>query len=291
MFFSNNKQTILILTASILIFVVVILSIFLTFNQGQADTFIVPSISSSSSKSKSLNSFEEDQKVVEGQLENSSQIINSSEQNSQSSKFELTQGGEIYTRGEIPTLPPKPSYKFNFADSEISILNKYIDINKLNLNNQIKAEIKDGKNEKILVLGIPRVTIKSQTYQDYSKTFERSNESRPYSKRDRIFLYFTNEKRLAYMGEYINDIQSFQYDNQEYWMINYYGEIIISKPNFENWRDVNLEESTIEDISKKSSFEFVALRRFAYEDFEEYKIETISPQKYIIDGLFSQETD
>jgi hypothetical protein len=286
---TTNKKIILIFTVGFLVSMVIILSIFLTFNKnGEPIPREVIAVSSFTTKNTPSKSFDEGAKFITmNPIEITSKSSQSEVINSKDKKnIILSQGGDPLSKGLIPELPPTQKYEYGFNIEDKELLNKYIEVDKLNLNSRILSETKDDKNKKIIALSVPRLAIKSQTYKDFASPFQRTGEKRSITKKDRVFLYFTQEKRIAYMGEYIYDIQSFEFESQEYWLVNYYGELIISKPNFSYWRDVDTKDKVIEGISKKSSFEFVILQQLSFEDFDEFTLETISPQKYIIDGLF-----
>jgi flagellar basal body-associated protein FliL len=175
----------------------------------------------------------------------------------------------------------KISYSFDSKDKEI--ISKYI---KTDYQNKIVSMLEDDKNSEIIALKIPLDKIDSLTQKDFPNTFRFSNEDREPIPKDKIFLYYTSEKRIAYLGEYINDIHAFQYESQDYWLVHYNTELLISKPNFSNWIIIDLQNDPVQAMNKKSDFEFEILRQVETPDTLEYNIETISPQKFIIDGIF-----
>lgn len=190
-----------------------------------------------------------------------------------------------------PTLPQSPKLSYDFDTKDIETLSQYIEINPSSWNDNITTKINDSSENEIVVLKLSNNFLTDKTLVDFPNTFRLSNEDRLPIPGNRIILYYPKEKRVAYLGEFITDIYDFKYQDQNYWLSVYYGDLVISKPDFKDWKFVTVGENKIDQIVKKSDFEFDIISKYTYEDFDEYKKEVISPQKYIIDGLFDQLSD
>jgi hypothetical protein len=199
----------------------------------------------------------------------------------------------IETRNELSKIQLKKNnninFKFDFKD--IENISKYTNISFDKINSNIISKIFTSTQSEVIVLKVPTQNIFRQVGLDFPSTFRLSNEDRLPIANDRIILYYPQEKRAAYLGEFITDVYDFKYQDQNYWLSVYYGDLIISKPDFKDWKFVTVGEYKIDQIVKKSDFEFEVITKYTYEDFDEYKKEVISPQKYIIDGLFNQNLD
>ena len=187
------------------------------------------------------------------------------------------------TVGKELKLPESSTLEYSFDSKDRVIIDKYI---KTDYKNKIISKLKDDKNFEILVLKIPKNSIDTKTQTDFPKTFKFSNENRRSQTQDSVFLYYTKEKRIAFLGDYISSIFPFSFDSQDYWLIHYNTKLLISKPNFSNWSVINLEEASVLDVYKKDNFEFLILKQSEFGDILENRIEAISPQKYLIEGFF-----
>jgi hypothetical protein len=175
------------------------------------------------------------------------------------------------------------TYTFDNKDREI--IGKYI--NSSDLESTVSTNLKDSKNQNVLVLNVPVNITTYKVYKDFPNTFKLTQESSPIDPKTQTFLYYTSEKRIAYLGDYITDIYSFQFDNTEYWLSVYLGDFVISKPDFKDWRFVNLQNK-VDTISKKSDSVFEVKSKTVVDGYAEYKTEIISPQKYIIEAIFDE---
>lgn len=289
---NHNTKLIIILIATSIFFVGVLAILYFTYgnNSLNNNTNIDNVESSTSSISKTTKTFEEDTKTAQNSsISTVSEITNSK---SEEIKINSSQVSSVNSYSDIINpdlkLPSASKIDYSFDSKDKEIIGKYI---KTDYQNKIISILKDGKNSGILTFQIPKENIDPQTQKDFPRTFSFSNEDRKPQSKNSVFLYYTAEKRIAYLGEFISNIQPFSYEDKDYWLVLYNRELLISEPNFTNWKTVNLSNDPIEDIYKKSNFEFQVLKAASYENYDEYRVETISPQKYIIDGIFSPISD
>jgi hypothetical protein len=294
--FQSNK-TLIILILICLLFIGALILIYFTFgNKPISKSNLEIASTSVSSSIKTIKAFDEDVAVTQNSS-TKEQVLNlqtSSTQLIQSSKTSnlIIPKDQIGFTDDIINkdlnLPESPKINYNFEAKDKEIIGKYI---KTVYENKITSILKDDKNSEIVAFKIPIDKIDPQTQKDFPITFKFSNEDRKPLFKDKIFLYYKTEKRIAYLGEYINDIQAFDYESQNYWLILYNNQILLSKPNFSNWKIIDLQDDPVQGLYKKSDFEFQIFKSVSYENFDEYKIETISPQKYIIEGIFKEQLD
>ena len=276
-----------------ILFIVVLSLLFLTFSSNSISNNSTINNSSpiSGEKIKTTNKFSDDVIVIQSSFSksessSSQQDLINQIQRSQTSSKSIPQEKNGFSDDIINKdlkLPEPLKIQYNFDSQDKIIIGKYL---KTNYENKIVSILKDDKNLEIIAFKIPEDKIDKQTIKDFPKTFKFSNEDRKAIVKDKIFLYYSKEKRIAYLGDYISSVDHFEYESQDYWLILYGNEILISKPNFSNWKTIDLKNEPILDFYKKSNFEFEILKSVSYENYDEYKIEVISPQKYIIEGIF-----
>jgi hypothetical protein len=272
----QNKKIILITIIVILALSGVLTLIYFTFGRTISGT-IPNNLNQSSSLSKNYT-FDDSKDSLGGDKDQPEESI-SSVANSKS--------GEVQNPnvGIKPKLVESPKIDYNFSSTDVDNISKYIELNAEDLKQRITSSLKDSKSNNVIVLDIPLENITKATNKDFINTFVFPNDDRPVTSEKRVFLYYPEEDRVAFVGDYISSINSFDYEGQQYWLSIYYGDIVISKPDFKDWRFVDVGVNKIADISKKNNFEFEVIKVFNYEDFEEYIKEVISPQKYIVNGL------
>jgi hypothetical protein len=289
---NHNNKLIIILVISSVCFAGVLASLYFTFGNKSVTNFTQTEnlISSISSVAKITKTFDSENEFISfsSSVNQTSQAISESKSSTPSitqtiSSLENKYIDEVI--GKELKLPVASNIEYNFDSKDKEIISKYI---KTDYENKIISVLKDDKNSEIISLKIPKDKIDPQTQKDFPKTFKFSNEDRKTETKEAVFLYYTSEKRIAFLGNYVSNIQPFSYEAQDYWLVLYNGELVISKPNFSDWKKINTDDVPVKDLYKKSDFEFQVLKLFEYEDIVEYKIETISPQKYIIDGIFNQ---
>jgi hypothetical protein len=292
----TNTKLIIILTGGLLLFIVALAMLYFTFGNNPADSQSVQESTNTAVNTKTITNktFEDDIQVQQiSSLDVNIKIISS--QNISSNTAQATSIISTSSKSSLSDvtnpdlkLPQIQKIDYTFESKDKEILGKYI---KANFENKIISKLKDDKNTEILALRIPKSNIEEQVEKDFPKTFKFSNEDRKSQTKDSIFLYYTSEKRVAYLGEYVVNVQSFAFESKDYWLVQYDTQLLISKPNFANWAVINLDDVPILDVYKKSEFEFQIMKTINYENYEENKIEVISPQKYIIDGIFSPVSD
>lgn len=221
----------------------------------------------------------DNQEYIPSKLPETSRSEQTSEQSTQITK------DDTFSK-EIQKLPEIKKISYAFDQIDQNNLTKYVNLNVSEIENKIISKLKDDKNSEILAIKVPVDKITQQTKNDFPNTFEFSSENRQSPNTDKIFLYYTSEKRTAYLGDFIQSVHSFEYENKTYWLTLYYGELLISKPNFGKWRLIYLPGEIVQDIQKKNDFEFNVIKNVEYDDYSGYKTDIISPQKYILDGIF-----
>jgi hypothetical protein len=294
--FQSNKTLIIIMILVGIFFVGVLGLLYFTFGNNSISNNLKKDITSSSINftSKTNKTFETEDTIVQSISSQSQTVIAKVElkpteiTNISSSSIQFSSNSYSDIVNPELKLPVATKVEYNFDAKDKETIGKYI---KTDYENKIISKLKDDKNSEIIALKIPQTQIDPQTQKDFPKTFKFSNEDRSPLTKDKIFLYYTADKRVAYLGEYISDLQPFQYESQNYWMILYNNQILISKPNFSNWKTIDLQNDPVQAIYKKSEFEFEILKSISYENYDQNKIETISPQKYIIDGIFKEQLD
>jgi hypothetical protein len=285
---NTNTKLILILTISSILFIGVLVLLYLTFGKNSSSTISNP-VTSTSSQAFTNKTFDEETASTISTA-SSSPISQTPSQSSISQSLGTTIANSKIvstdlddTIGKDLKLPATPAIEYNFDAKDDQIISKYI---KTDYKSKVISKLKTDKNKEILVLRIPKVNIDELTEKDFPRTFQFSNEDRQSETKDSIFLYYVDEKRIAFLGNYITNIQPFSYESQDYWLVLYNTELFISKPNFSNWSVINLDGSAVLDIYKKSDFEFQIIKQSEFGDILENRIETISPQKYLIEGFF-----
>jgi hypothetical protein len=300
----SNKKLIIILGLVGILSIGVLVSLYFTFGQSSLQnnpatinfSEIVPKNSkiptiktfgdettADSSKTVKLDVNPKDSNTTKFQFDSPSSLDKTVTSSAQSSRY--------LNDRIIPTISSRPKVDFEFDSRDKEILSMYVDLETVDFNGIVSAKILDKNKKEVIVMKLAAKNILRRINIDFPNTFRLSNEDRLPTSNDRIILYYPAEKRAAYLGEYISDVFDFEYEGQNYWLSTYLGDLIISKPDFKDWKFVGAGDYKIYEIVKKSDFEFEVVTKFTYEDFDEYKKEFISPQKYIIDGIFNPVSD
>jgi hypothetical protein len=287
----TNTKIILILIITSVIFIGVLVLLYFTFGNSNVTSLPTQEVLTSQSSSKMITNktFDEETESTKSTASSSPISQTLSQSSTSQSLIAISATSKTVTIdlddtiGKDLKLPETPLLSFDFDAKDDQIISKYI---KTDYKSKVISKLKTDKNQEILVLRIPKDNIDELTEIDFPKTFQFSNEDRQSETKDSIFLYYINEKRIAFLGDYISNIQPFNYESQDYWLVHYNTELLISKPNFSNWSVINLEDSEVLDIYKKSDFEFQIIKQSEFGDILENRIEIISPQKYLIEGFF-----
>jgi hypothetical protein len=287
---SQNNRLILLMIVTSILLVVVLGILYLTYGQNSSQSTIqndsTSSILASSPKVQNIKTFDEE---APSQPEaNNSNPSQKPQQIISSTTITLNSNSEDIDISKFTAIP-KIDTKLTREDREV--LGNYIDYDQRELESLITAKILGQTGDDILVLKIPSQKILKKVNLDFPNTFRLANEDRLPVANDRIVLYYPSQKRAAYLGEFITDVYDFKYEGQNYWLSVYLSDLIISKADFGDWKFVALGEDIIESINKKNDFEFEITTKYLFEDLVEYNKQIISPQKYIIDGIFSPVSD